>query len=58
MAAVINSKGKFILQPEPARSARGNSTQDRETLAKEIGMVELCSLLNRVLLRLEQLEKE
>ena len=58
MAGVIKSKGKYILQPDPALHARVNSTQDRETLSKGMGLAEICTLLTNVLLRLEQLEKE
>ena len=57
MASVTKSNGKFTLQPDPTLAARAKSGQDMASLEKGMGESELCALLARILLRLDQLEQ-
>jgi hypothetical protein len=56
MAGVIKSEGRFLLQPDPALTARVQHASDIALLKKELSPPELRGLLERILQRLDALE--
>lgn len=58
MSAVTKSNGKFTLLPDPMLAARAKSGEDMAALDKGLDENEVRALLTRILLRLEQLERQ
>lgn len=56
MAGVIKSAGRFVLQPDPALTARAKHASDTALLKRELTPPELRGVLERILQRLEALE--
>lgn len=57
MNKVYKTDGKFFLEPTPAYLARVKSNEDKDKVKGKLTDLELSALLERILIRLEALEK-
>lgn len=57
MSKVIKKSGVFILEPTPAHTARRQGKADLEKVRKALNDEELRAILERVMLRIEALER-
>ncbi len=57
MFKVTRLDGKFVLEETPAQAARKGKTRDVETLTKTPSLEEMAAIVERILTRLDDLEK-
>jgi hypothetical protein len=57
MSKVIKKSGVFILEPTPTHTARQQGKADLEKVRKALNDDELRAILERVMLRIEGLER-
>ena len=57
MFKVTRLDGKFVLEETPAHAARKEKTRDVESLKKPPSLEELAAVVERILTRLDDLEK-